>query len=462
MTHTATTLQKRRLLPPQLGVSSPRGGHTSPVLVAGVHSPEQGKTSMIKNRIAPRHIDMRPQANGTFRPRFAPGARLRKLGHKSYDLKHPNGEWFSFEECHAFSRKIEASTAESRHPVETRGPSSPHIKTLGQLCEIIFTLPEFNGGEAIGKRITKGLSPKTVWGYRHNKNWVKAACDRLAQEPRAKGLNMWDAPANQFTPSAMQAIIDNVHEQSGLASARATRAFLSTLWTKLGAKEQGANPFIFKQLTRMETLEGTLAPWSVEQFLHMVATADANNRPELADMFIYGVLHGQRQSDRLVITIESETETHITVKQSKRGKVVTLTKPAMLATRLEAAKKRRAKANVHWPHLFIDETAGRPWAKEGDHYRHVFAQIRDIAAITMPSCKTLLEKSLRATNQTWAAHAGTDPKVLAKMAGHSPSSFAQLQKKHYVAPDQQQADAAVNLLEATIISAMAGDKEELG
>ena len=388
------------------------------------------------------------------RPRFEPGPMMRRLGYKGRDLKHADGTWLSFEETSAESARISEGAA-LRSLSAKQGAKQPRLRapdmgrTIGQLREALFELPEFKGREIRdGKKLRKGLSPKTVDGYRKSANAVEKACTRLAEKKNSSDFNLWEAPAAGWTPKLADALLNEIEVHSGLAQARACRAFLSQLWTRLAGHEPGALENLWSKTLSLPTAPGRVRPWEPAEFFHMIKTADENRRPEMGDNYVYGVVGGQRQTDRLTWTVEDVSPTHITGRQSKRGKLVSVKMSALFVARFEAAKIRRKKFKVQWPHLLIDETAGRPWHANGDHFRHVHAGLRKIAAETMPSCATLHDQDLKDTNQTWLDRASVDDEVKAMIAGHSPSSSRQLQRKHYVAVNQQKMDDAIDLLAA--------------
>lgn len=54
------------------------------------------------------------------RPRFTPGPELRAAGHKSRDLKHDDGRWFSFGEAIDWSREFDVARAPATPAPEAR------------------------------------------------------------------------------------------------------------------------------------------------------------------------------------------------------------------------------------------------------------------------------------------------------------------------------------------------------
>ena len=394
------------------------------------------------------------------RPRFAPGPGLQALGYKSRDLKHPNGTWFTFAEARAESERIrqeaagrKATAALGRRLGKVTAP--PAGRTLSQLCEAVFDLPEFSiRPQAIGRREIRVLAAKTIWGYGHNKTWVERACTRIAAKSGAETI--WHAPAGHLTPEMIQAVIHDIHEVSGLSSARAARAFLSQMWNRLGSKEPGANRNLFDDLETMAVPQGRVNPWEPQEFWAMVTAAETIGRPEMADSFFWAALHGYRQTDRLTQTTASLEGDHITVRFSKmKNKTqafATLKVAGVLRQRHDAALARRKSAKVDWPQLLIDEKIMRPWNPKGDWYRHVFEAVRTAATATCPSCARLTDQDLRDTNQTWLDRCAVDPEIMAISAGHSTGrKLSAIQRRHYVAVNQLRLDAAFDMLHAYLL-----------
>jgi hypothetical protein len=436
--------------------------------VAGLASPSppmKGTQPMIKDprkKVSITHINWRDD-----RPRFEPGPSLRQLGYKGRDLKHPSGIWFTEAEAlkesqriHAEAQSRKAAMAEGKRPAKPALPATSG-PTLSQLCEALFELPAFLNPSVIDrKRVEKGLSQTTVQGYQKCSNAVQKACARLAAANNAPSL--WDVPAAAINASLAQTLIHEVHAHSGLATARAVRAFLSQMWARLRKPYPMLTVNIWQQLEKLEVAQGRIRPWEPEEFWAMVEAADSMNRPELADGFFLAVLHGHRQNDRLrhVGFAQILSEPHITTTQSKTSVIIKHKVDHLLRARFAEAALRRKAHKVQWPHLLIDEQAQTPWNPAGDYYRHMFAAVRRCASVHVASCATLRDQDLRDTNQTWLDRAGVDPSIMKLVAGHS-TGLSAIQKRHYVAFNQQRADAAVDLLSAYVSEHRTDVKREI-
>jgi hypothetical protein len=130
--------------------------------------------------------------------------------------------------------------------------------------------------------------------------------------------------------------------------------FLSQLWSRLGRNEPGAMKNLWSEIEKLPVPEGRINPWSVEQFAHMMKTADAEGRPETADSFVLGAFTASRQADRLQWTLLEDTGTHIEGRQQKTGKLVSILKLPIVTRRFAAAQARRKAMKVQWLHLLID------------------------------------------------------------------------------------------------------------
>jgi hypothetical protein len=53
------------------------------------------------------------------RPRFSPSPQLREAGHKSHDLKHEDGRWFTKEETNAWSDAMLEEALDAGHITRT-------------------------------------------------------------------------------------------------------------------------------------------------------------------------------------------------------------------------------------------------------------------------------------------------------------------------------------------------------
>jgi hypothetical protein len=379
------------------------------------------------------------------------------MGYKGRDLRHANGDWYSFEEANTELSRIQAEINATRQqqaaPVKAKSqrPSPPHGigLTLGQAVKAFFELPEMQGKPVVdGLMVRPALSPVTVAGYERYATLVEAACARLDSD------NTWAMPVAAIGPKRMQNLVNEIWRTSGPIQARKARGFLSSMWGKVAAKQPHVLKGLFVELDAIPTAPGRIRPAEPHEFWAMVEAAESMGRYDMADMFFWAVLHGDRQTDRLNPNA-TRTATHITLIHSKTGRITTKLLDPWLQARMAANAKRREAAKVHWHHMIIDENAGRPWHPSGNHYAHVFTAIRNEAAKHCPSLrntetsKGLRDQDWRDTNQTWLDRASIDPRTMALVAGHC-FQKSEMQKRHYVASNQDKIDKAVLAISAIL------------
>jgi hypothetical protein len=103
--------------------------------------------------------------------------------------------------------------------------------------------------------------------------------------------------------------------------------------------------------------------------------------------------------------------------------------------------------------IVVDEATGLAYNQ--DTYRHVFADVRELAIKgsnehALPPCPSLADAhdaDLRDTAVTWLARAGCTLVEICAISGHSPQS-AQLIIEHYLGSLRELADAGVDKLVA--------------
>jgi integrase len=378
------------------------------------------------------------------RPRFEPSATLRQLGLKGENLRHSGGAWFTQGECADWiATVLEPRIEEARRLRAAQPKAKPAtlarlltpVYSLGQMFADLWKRPEFEG-EAIadGRRRRKPLAPKTV-------RWYQSMAALVARfDP-----DVWAADASALSSGQWAVFIEKVEARHGLDTARAVRATLSMAFRRMKIRtRRGDAPMADAHLPMPPP---RVRVGSIAEMEHLIATADAMGRPEIGDSILMGLVTGQRQGDRLALEGGAILDGEIILKQRKTGAIVAVPAMPQLIQRLAAAKERRAAHTVQWPHAVIDEQAARPWAAGGDHYRHVFAAVRDAAAATLPSLQGFRDQDLRDTCVTWLANAGCDAIQIASISGHSLETIHTI-LKHYLARHPDQARAAIGRLAA--------------
>jgi hypothetical protein len=407
-------------------------------MASGAARPQEAPVMQARPAIRLPHISWRAG-----RPRFSPSATLRRLGLRGEDLRHGrDGPWFSEGECldwlnttltpRIAAARAAAAARPSARPATLARLIAPPVYSLGQMFADLWRRPEFQGAAvADGRRRRKPLSPRTV-------KWYKAMAGLVARTDP----DLWAASADAMSAAQWARFIERIEAAHGLDTARAVRATLSMAFGRMGIRtRKGERPL---RDARLPAPPPRLRVASLGDMLHLVATADAMGRPEIGDSVMLGLMTCQRQGDRLALEGGQMVGGEIMLRQRKTGRALLVPANPVVLRRLEAARQRRQSQQVQWPQLVIDERAGRPWAEGGDHYRHVFAAIRDKAAATAPALAGLRDQDLRDIGITWLANAGCDAIRIAAISGHSLASIHQV-LRHYLSAHPDQARAAIGL-----------------
>lgn len=444
------------------------------------------------------------------RPRYVPSPTARDKGEKGMDLKHPSGAWFTFEQALEWSREKRAAlqatppaqTAKPA-PVPSAGPArgipapvaprAPLVRNGRTLAHILTDFtdrnPRMRGEDVVeGRKTRKALAPKTRQFYRDSVNLVHRLDDGA----------FWERPSEAWHPETIALLLDRAEICHGLAQARAVRAMLSQAFAwdvKQGHRR--TNPVRLME-ERLPVLPPRVRYGSIEEIRHLVRAADLVGRPEVGDIVLQGVWTGQRQKDRLSLAMTQLQALEIGFRQAKKGGQPLLIPVArLLGTRLSARAERRAaldearrvagKPVVVWPHVNLDERAGRPFKSK--HYQHVYREVANAGAwglwrlpgtageiVTlvpsgrplpryigvqglrklpaasteilppMPSLLTLRDQDLRDTAVTWLARAGADKMEIASITGHSLKTIDQI-LQHYFGLHPDLAKRAIGKLE---------------
>jgi len=423
-------------------------------------------------------VTLRPTPEGTYRPRYIPGARHRKLGFKGEDLRHADGTWFSLDECAAWSkgRQLLVDQTAALPPKKRRAQRhATGLITVGELFERWFADPRLNGKAVVnGKKHRDPLKANTVRYYRN----------AAAQLEKLDGGKVWLSPASAIT-SAMLAnpdrgILHRIEVVHGLSTARSVRAAISSCWgwgigkgLVAGNPASGAGDTLPLPAPRIRV-------GSIEEIRALVAAADMLTRtgPEggtvthadIGDAIMLGAWTGQRQNDRLRLEDGRITDAGIIFRQGKKhGQPLLIPMAPDLAARLNAARIRRGSWRVNYPHVVLDDAARRPFAD--DWYRKLFTRVRRAAAhgiladgtvpkapiapeavarhqwriMPTPSLADFHDQDLRDTAVTWLALAGCSKLEIAAITGHSPKSVDDI-LKHYLGLHPDLARSAIGKL----------------
>ncbi|MCK1407627.1 hypothetical protein [Bradyrhizobium sp. 76] len=411
------------------------------------------------------------------RPRLVHGPRERAKGFVDRDLRHDDtGAWFSYEEARAFA---ETHVGEIHKARTSRKKVAPAAAVRIGLVEDLLT-------DWINSKEVQKLKPASISSYRKAMRAVlfkpesrQDAKQRREREKAAAVLGQavperTREPIASVTPGAIGApelrdFYNYLKGARGHHMALAAIAALSAAltWGRESSKWRlGNNPRLDMEFDRPE---GRVVLITLEEFNALVAAADAVGRPSIGDAIYLGLYTGQRQTDRLRLKDEGLVNGRRHFRQSKTGALVSIKQTPQLAKRLfearvrvgELAKKHRL--NTVPDEIIIDEVTGRAYNEHT--YRHVFAEVRDLAirgseVPSVPACPSLQfinptsgapdqkhDQDLRDTCVMLLDRAGNDLLSICDVTGHSYQS-AQLIMKHYRARNAARADAAIDKLVA--------------
>lgn len=403
------------------------------------------------------------------RPRFQPGKSLRARGYEGKDLKHEDGQWFTFEEARRWSEMLAAQMEAKPDAVaEAVAPAAGY--SLGAMVADWLVALQLRGKKAKnGAKTERPLSEDTIDDYTKKTSLIEK--DYPAQ---------WAEEAAKLTSQQARGLYKKILETRGLAQASGVIRSLSACYS-WAVKERPrlikVNPCYRLQL---QTPEARLRAGSREEIEQFMAAADMLERQDLGDMIALGAFVGQRQRDRLQmqwsqVKISPVKGEVIEIRQSKTGAIIEVKVAAPLSARLKAARARHAILKPRCRNICLDERTAKPW--NASHYRHEVARVRAAAANgivdeeataaaregwkptrrsmepptvwklePMPSIADLTDQDLRDTAFTWLARAGATDSEIAAVTGHSPTTIAQM-KKHYLALHPEMAAHAVDKLD---------------
>jgi hypothetical protein len=431
------------------------------------------------------------------RPRFWPGAALRRLGYAGEDLRHgKSGSWFSLDEAIAWSAAKVAEIDDRRRAIAA-GQTTPRkaandvrraaaarggVSVAELFTAFRDTNPRMNGVSQVeGRKVRKALSAGTVRFYR----------GAISQLENFDGGLAWHEPAADLTARVLAGLIDRYETQHGLAQTRALRATISAVYawgaTRAGKYRVARNPVADLEET-LPVLPPRVRVGTIEEMLQLLAVADCLGFPEIGDAIALGLFTGQRQNDRLALSDMQLTAEGIRFQQSKKGgQPLLIPAIAPLQTRLEAMRARRHDWRVNiggnslppYPNVLLDERQRRPW--DANTYGKAFRAIRHAAATgqvedtpfarrmlrnvsvgeadpvparlaaaglsPMPSLADFHDQDCRDTAVTWLALCGCDKWQVASITGHTLSSIDTI-LKHYFGAHPDLARGGMARLEA--------------
>ncbi|MAA97438.1 MAG: hypothetical protein CMN87_18375 [Stappia sp.] len=413
------------------------------------------------------------------RPRFSPGPKLRAAGHVGTDLRHPDGgrieparlqpgtrnggEWFTAGEAMDWSAAFARSLAAA--PEKPASRTGRRAAVRGARYSVRRLLDEWQASPAV----IEDLAEKTRRDYAKKARVIEQAAPDL-----------WEAEADALDQTILYGLYEDLRQARGLSTANGVIRVLSAAisWGLRRGKFSvlRANPAL---RLGMKTPAPRVRFATRTELQTQIEVADAVGMPEMADSFVLAVWSGQRQGDRLALTLRGKIKGRIVLRQSKTGAIVQLPAAPELTRRLDAAAARRKAAEVVDPHVILFEKTWNPFKE--DHYRHVYSEIRRIGVhglwregrygdkirllcpcnerfkylpvehgrtagtpLVSPcaSLATFRESDFRDTAVTWLALAGSTVPEIASVTGHSHQSCTQI-LKHYLAQHPEMASSAI-------------------
>ncbi|MFT4115459.1 hypothetical protein [Bradyrhizobium sp.] len=412
------------------------------------------------------------------RPRVVHSPRERAAGFEDRDLRHvETGAWYTYEEARAFADKHLAEIQRSRQ-VGSRKVKAPSLQRAGTVEDLL--------DDWLASPEVRNLKPKSVQSYEKARRALiykpesREDAKKRRERERAAAVLGATLPGREkeqlasVIPAAigapeLRALFNYLKEQRGHHMALGAIAALSAAlsWGKESSKWRlKNNPRIDMRFDRPA---GRVVMVELEEFNALVAAADALGRPSIGDAVYLGIFTGQRQGDRLRLKDDGMINGRRQLRQSKTGMIVAIKQTPQLAKRLLEARvrvneiARKLELKKIPDEIVIDETTGRPYNEHT--YRHVFAEVRDLAirgsqVPRVTACPSLAfinettgqpdkkhDQDLRDTCVMLLDRAGNDLLSICDVTGHSYQS-AQLIMKHYRARNPARADAAIDKLVA--------------
>lgn len=401
----------------------------------------------MKRKLRIPHVAWR---NG--RPRFVPAASLRRQGHRSHDLKNPDGSWMTegqaLDWSHAFAARLRGERRQARNVAEElRAGREAAGFTSYTVADM---MKDWLGSVKVLRR-----APRTIRDYREKTEvienyhlWLqRAETDTLRPkermpDPQDRALaRIWTMEAAALSRAIAIEIYEKLYLKRGNTTANQVTTVMGSAFAyaqdRAKVDPDRRNPFhkLGKERPKPKPRFATR-----EEIETLIATADADNRHDVGDLIALGVWLGQRQADRLTLRLDQIKEGRFVVEQSKTEALVAVRISPQLEARLRASAARRRRNQVVSPYVVVDELNWTPF--KADWYRKVFAAVRAAAAARMPSIARLRDKDLRATAVIWLAMAGCTNTEIASITGHSLKTVDTI-LKHYWKANIAQSDAAM-------------------
>lgn len=395
------------------------------------------------------------------RPRFEPSATLRNQGHRGHDLKDAAGTWMSegqaLDWSRAFTARLKGERKAARMAV--RVEKEANAAPLSRSYTVASMMIDWLGSVGVAAK-----SANTVRDYRQKTRvlenyhlWIlRADAGELGpkEKPPTRAdravANIWSIEAAALDTPIAFTLWEELYRRRGNHTANAVLTCMGMAFTYAQKKgkvdSERKNPCYKLGKVTPKSRPRFGSPDEIEA---LIAAADEAGRQDVGDMIALGVWIGQRQGDRLALRMDNIRNGRFVLGQSKTAAGVSIAIAPALALRLEASARRRKAAQIVRPHVVVDEhNRTDPWSPfRADHYRHLFAEIRALAAAKVGSVTKLRDKDLRATAVLWLAQAGCTPTQIASISGHSLVTVNAILKHYWEANAAQADDAMAKLVE---------------
>ena len=235
----------------------------------------------------------------------------------------------------------------------------------------------------------KKLRASTQKGYKVHMDVIeKFAGDKHPRKLKAKLVERWYDKIRETTPSLANAVMR-------VLSILLEYATLEELIDQNPVKK-----------IRMVTVPPRQAIWSNDQIENFLNKAIEVRSPSMALAVKLAADTGQRQGDILSLTWAQYDGKGFHFKQSKTGELVTV--PATPTLQRVIAKTKRVST-----HIVVSEATKQPY--KGDHFRHLFSEIRDMVGIG----KELQYRDFRRTAVVRLALSGATVAEIVSVTGHT-------------------------------------------
>lgn len=398
------------------------------------------------------YLKWRAQADGTGRPRWEPGPRVRALGFRGQDLKDASGAWLIRGQAIDAAERLNAAV---RGALERKDEKSPKAKlgqrgdkSMGDLCD------RFRKSQKLVRtKSGKPMAERTKETYLAHIEIIDQWCG--------------DVPVAALSRAAIEEFHGELIEARGAATANSVlRSLKRILYYAVDSLEWVPRNRAAK--IDMAHTEGRLVLWTPEEITTFIAAADHLGLASQGDALLLGAMTGQRQNDVIVLTDAQMQTGMLTVTQHKTGQRIDVPVIAPLAARLELAAKRKKKAwpNVTHTRTLVCETDAKAYDDDGSWFRTLFRRVRDAAGgLTMedearydrtpnypftPMFSILTKQwlDLRDTAVTYLFAAGCTVAEICTFTGHELKTAQEILDKHYFVRDLSMAKAAGAKLEA--------------